>query len=159
MKKTFSVSHHKYYNSVLVNHITKENLLEANRMAYDLENSEPGDKPAVVKPTRRGFDQYRKDYREEELMRNTKVGDSFDIMGVKFTVTDQRPDSHVNGNITLQAKDYLWDDDGVIGTYTSEFGIFYCQSLYDYVYHILSFLGAIERTHPRVIDISDKMAY
>lgn len=160
MKKTFSVRHNKYYTSVLVNHVTRDNLLEANKMARELESADPNGKPVVVKPTRRGFDQYRKEYREEELMRTTKVGDSFSIMGVKFTVTDQRPDSYVNGNITLRTKDYLWahmDGEPILGTYDTEFGIFYCQSLYDYVYSVLCYLDAIEKKHPHVVDINDRM--
>lgn len=81
MKKTFSVRHNKYYTSVLVNHVTRDNLLEANKMARELESADPNGKPVVVKPTRRGFDQYRKEYQEEELMRTTKVGGQFQHHG------------------------------------------------------------------------------
>lgn len=128
--KALTVRHNKYYTSILINIINKATLLEASQLRTELP-----DEYIVIKPTKRAMEQYRKEYREEELMRNTKVGDSFEIMGVRFKVLEQKPDSRVNGNIELSCTDYLC---GKKMEEPTVMGIFYFQSLIEDVFHILT---------------------
>lgn len=127
--KAITVRHNKYYTSVLINEITRENMLEALRVARSLT-----DEHTVVKPTKKAWERYREESHEEELMRNTKTGDTFEIMGAQFTVIEQRPECRVNGNIILSYKKRMTDPYGKRVEIEEIVGVFYEQSLLEEVY-------------------------
>lgn len=130
MSKPITIRHNKHYTSVLINTINKETILEASKLRNELP-----DEHCVVKPTKKAWQQFHELSCEEQLMRKTKVGDSFEILGVKFKVLKQKPDSRVNGNIELSYMNYHnWD-----GSSEEEiFGIFYEQSLLEFIYKNLT---------------------
>lgn len=130
MSKPITIRHNKHYTSVLINTISKETILKASKLRNELP-----DEYCVVKPTKKAWQQFHELSREEQLMRKTKVGDSFEILGVKFKVLKQKPDSRVNGNIELSYMNYHnWD-----GSSEEEiFSIFYEQSLLEFIYQNLT---------------------
>lgn len=131
MEKAIKIRYNKHYTSVLINHVTKESFLQACQAA----KQQPG--PTVVKPTRAAFFQYKEDYQEERLMRETREGESFSIMGVPFKVMKQDPQSSVNGNVELVSKGFLIDDQGVKEV-PQDFLLFYQQSLIENVYNAVT---------------------
>lgn len=130
MSKPITVRHNKHYTSILINTINKETILEASKLRNELP-----DEYCVVKPTKKAWQQFHELSHEEQLMRKTKVGDTFEILGVKFKVIEQKPDSQVNGNIKLSYTDYYsWDG----SSKETIFDIFYEQSLLEFIYKSLT---------------------
>lgn len=82
--KEISIRHNKNYDTIMINHITRNNLLEANKQAQEQKRA------TVVKPSKKGWETYQIEYRESAVLASAAKGKQFSIMGVTFTMLDKR---------------------------------------------------------------------
>lgn len=131
--KDFTIRHNKYYTSILINRASRDNFIRSCELARNVRLN--GNKPVVIKLSKRGADSYKQAYNEEQLMRETPVGKSFEIMGVIFKVIDQRPEAYENGSIELQ---YSYYDELGEHVLTEDMLLFYEQSLVEHVFQAVT---------------------
>lgn len=135
--KNITIRHNKHYTSVLINRIkSAQDLLDAFQAVRQVEGL------AVAKPSQKGWQSYETAVNETELKQKTPVGESFKIFGCPFKVLDQHPESHVNGQCTLE-----WSYTDIDGKQHDEvIEDFYDMTLLDLVYEYLTngaFLGYV----------------
>lgn len=82
--KEISIRHNKYYDTIMINHITRNNLLEANKQAKEHICA------TVVKPSKKAWETYQAEYRESTVLASAAKRKQFSIMGVTFTMLDKR---------------------------------------------------------------------
>ncbi len=129
--KEVTLRKNKSYTAVLVNVVNRKNFLESSRIVSDEKKL----RPTVVKPSKQGFESYKKVYKEELLMRQTPVGGNFEIMGVVFKVLDRKENMGVNGDVELECEFYNRYLDRKV---SDRFRIFYFQSLIENVYQAVT---------------------
>lgn len=118
--KEITVRHNKNYTTVFINVINRKNFLRA----VDVSKKEVG--PTVIKPSKKSIPDYKTVYKEDLLMKQTKIGHSFEIMGVVFTVVEK---SHKD--ITLE---YSYYDNSLERDVKTKVTMFYGQSLLENVF-------------------------
>lgn len=118
--KEITVRHNKNYTTVFINVINRKNFLRA----VDVSKKEVGS--TVIKPSKKSISDYKTVYKEDLLMKQTKIGHSFEIMGVVFTVVEK---SH--RDITLE---HCYYDNGLERDVKTRFTVFYGQSLIEEVF-------------------------
>ncbi|WP_347284093.1 hypothetical protein [Lactobacillus taiwanensis] len=118
--KEITVRHNKNYTTVFINVINRKNFLRA----VDVSKKEVG--ATVIKPSKKSIPGYKTVYKEDLLMKQTKIGHSFEIMGVVFTVVEK---SH--RDITLEHSYY---DNSLERDVKTKVTMFYGQSLLENVF-------------------------
>lgn len=127
--KNITIRHNKHYTSVLINRIEcAQDLLDAQQAAIEIKGL------VVVKPSKKGWESYKAAVNEAELKRTTPIGGLFEIFGCPFKITDQHPNSHVNGQCTIE-----WSYTDVDGKHHDDiFENFYDIPLLELVYEYLT---------------------
>lgn len=97
MAKELTLKHYKNYDKVTINVVNRKNFLKAAKMAKNNDRE-----ATMIGISKKAFQDYKNVYREDMKIKDTPVGESFEIMGVVFKNVSDKLYSDYTNRVTLQ---------------------------------------------------------